>query len=114
MPPLCGLNSTLSDPVDEELPGYVDILEASSKLEDQVLEIAFRLREYPGYLMINQARPGNIEYAWRGGVDIDQDLETGLEFAQGADYLIQVLYFQQGYVPPRRDFRPHPRGVYLY
>lgn len=99
LPPLCELNATFADPLDEELPGYVDILEASSKLEDNVLEITFRLREYPESIMINQTRLGNIEYAWRGGVDIDRNLETGLEFAHGAEYFLQAFYFQQGYIP---------------
>jgi hypothetical protein len=99
LPPLCSLNSTFIDPVDEGLPGYVDILEASSKLEDQSLEITFRLREFPSNLSINQARYGNIEYAWRGGVDIDRNVKTGLASLDGAEYIIQVTYIQESYTP---------------
>lgn len=99
LPPLCGLNLTMTDPVDEELPGYIDILEASSKLEEQILEITFRLREFPSLMTINQGGYGNIEYAWRGAVDIDRNPETGLESLDGADIMLQVFYFVQGYVP---------------
>ena len=99
LPPLCGLNLTMTDPVDEELPGYVDIIEASSKLEEQILEITFRLREFPSLMTINQGGYGNIEYAWRGAVDMDRNPETGLESLDGADIMLQVFYFVQGYVP---------------
>jgi WD40 repeat protein len=86
----CYPGETIQGTIDEDLPGEIDIISASSTLgQDNVLTVVFTLAEIPDKITINRKEtPINYqEIAWGVEIDIDNDPSTtGYDYGRGPGF----------------------------
>lgn len=78
-PPLCRIGQTLTSPVDESLPGHIDILKVTSELHSSNLKATFYLRDIPEEVTVNQDK-SSFSYPdleWSVYIDVDSNILTG-------------------------------------
>ena len=82
---------TATDDVSDVFAGYLDIVEVSTSLADEMLTVEFRLRDIPETLTFNRkgTSESSMEYGWEVSVDVDADPETG---EGGFEYLLSAYH----------------------
>ncbi len=82
---------TATDDVSDVSAGYLDIVEVSTSLADEMLTVEFRLRDIPETLTFNRTgtSASSMEYGWDVSVDVDADPETGDD---GFEYLLSAYH----------------------
>lgn len=102
-PPVCTPGVTVSSAEDNSLPGYIDILDVSTKLKGSNLTVVFRLSWLPTEILINRSilSEGSPEVGWGVAIDTDNDPTTGgASFFSGSgygyEYILQSLNYKQG------------------
>ena len=82
---------TATDDVSDVSAGYLDIVEVSTSLADEMLTVEFRFRDIPETLTFNKTgtSASSMEYGWEVSVDVDADPETGDE---GFEYLLSAYH----------------------
>ena len=80
---------TAIDDVSDVSAGYLDIVEVSTSLADEMLTVEFRFRDIPETLTFNKTgtSASSMEYGWEVSVDVDADPETG---DGGFEYLLSA------------------------
>jgi len=102
-PPVCNPGVTVESPEDNSLPGYIDILNVSTKLRGSNLTAVFTLSWLPTEILIdrNILAYGSPEVAWGVAIDTDNDPATGgasffSKSGYGYEYILQALNYKQG------------------
>lgn len=102
-PPVCTPGVTVSSPEDNSLPGYIDILDVSTKLKGSNLTVVFTLSWLPSEILINRSilSEGSPEIGWGVAIDTDNDPATGgasffSDSGYGYEYVLQALNYKQG------------------
>ena len=82
---------TATDDVSDVSAGYLDIVEVSTSLADEMLTVEFRFRDIPETLTFNKTgtSASSMEYGWDVSVDVDADPETGDD---GFEYLLSAYH----------------------
>ena len=82
---------TAIDDVSDVSAGYLDIVEVSTSLADEMLTVEFRFRDIPETLTFNKTgtSASSMEYGWDVSVDVDADPETGDD---GFEYLLSAYH----------------------
>jgi hypothetical protein len=101
--PVCNPNATVQGAADESLPGYIDLLGVSSKLEGVRLTVVFTVREIPDEFIIDNdnLQKGHAEVAWGVAIDVDKNPDTGqpalfVSSGYGYETVLQAFNFKQG------------------
>ena len=89
---------TVTDDASDELPAHIDMTEVNTSLSEETLTGVLHLRNVPANLIFYRTcvQENILEYRWQVSIDVDNDLETGLN---GIDYTLSASYF----VPPSRS-----------
>ena len=87
---------SVTDDASDELPAHIDVIEVNTALSGETLTVVFHLRDVPDSLQFNRTcvREAMLEYLWQASIDVDGDMETGLN---GFDYTLTASHFV---VPP--------------
>ncbi|MDE0077789.1 MAG: hypothetical protein OXO50_09730 [Caldilineaceae bacterium] len=82
---------TAIDDVSDVSAGYLDIVEVSTSLADEMLTVEFLFRDIPETLTFNKTgtSASSMEYGWDVSVDVDADPETGDD---GFEYLLSAYH----------------------
>jgi hypothetical protein len=96
--PVCNPGTTITSESDPSLPGYLDIIQASSKLEGRQLFVTLKFRELPDQIEINKLPELSKfvpRYQWGVDIDIDGDATTGhqnnfTDYAYGIEYFMDT------------------------
>ncbi len=101
--PVCNPNTTVQGAMDNDLPGYIDILDVSTTLVGTKLTVVFTVREIPDKITIdrNSLEPGYNDIAWGVAVDTDNSPDTGepagfIYSGYGYEYFLLALNFKSG------------------
>lgn len=100
----CSLGATAQDTIDYSLPGFVDIISASTDINSNFFTVIFTLREIPEKIDINQnhIRTRQAELGWGVGIDIDNNpdtggrLITGIKEKHGYDKALTAKHYKNG------------------
>jgi hypothetical protein len=99
---VCNPGAVVTSGSDNSLPGYVDIIQASTKLEGNRLFVTLTLRDFPEKIKITNPDglpPFVPEYEWGVDIDIDNNPATGNvnNFSVntlGVEYFMHTGYFR--------------------
>ena len=109
----CGPGQTITDPVDEAVPGYVDVTSLATVLNGQTLQATFKLRDVPAQLTFDRVGvpKNNGEYEWTIYIDADDNPQTGESsgWFEGADYELSAIHFVS--TPDSPTVKPIADGV---
>lgn len=101
--PVCNPDATVLGNVNEDFPGYLDILDVTSTLSGKRLTVVFTMREIPDEITINREALGKgyPEIAWGVAIDADNDPDTGgqgflTRSGYGYEYVLQAFNFKNG------------------
>jgi hypothetical protein len=101
--PVCNPNTTVQSAINNDIPGYVDILSVSTTLEGTKLTAAFKVREIPDEIKIDKEtlKKGYPELAWGVAIDTDNNPDTGqsafmINTGYGYDNTLQAFNYKQG------------------
>lgn len=75
----CSPRATVKDYPEDSLPGYIDIINVSTSLDETYLTVVFTVREIPDEITINDKNVSNgwLEIRWGVAIDTDNNSETG-------------------------------------
>lgn len=93
--PICKPNNTILGSINTDIPGYIDLVQASTKLEGNDFSVTFTLREIPAEITINNKnlKDGQPEIAWGVAIDKDNNPDTGSQaFAIYTGYGYDLLF----------------------
>jgi hypothetical protein len=103
---VCGkIGEVYNDPVNFELPGYLDIISVESSLENEKLSISFYFRELQQNILVNKkdSYTNSREYIWAVGIDTDKNVFTGSYFrgsnlieplGDGLEYILSLQHYK--------------------
>ncbi len=101
--PVCNPNTTVQGTINNDIPGYIDILSVSTTLDGKKLTVAFKVREIPEEITIDKdtLKKGYPELAWGVAIDTDNNPDTGnasfmIDSGYGYDNTLQAFNFKQG------------------
>ena len=101
-PPVCNPGVTVESAEDNSLPGYIDILNVSTKLKGSNLTVVFTMSWLPTEILINRSilSYGSPEVGWGVAIDTDNDPTTGgasffSNSGYGYEYVLQSLNYKQ-------------------
>lgn len=101
--PVCKPGESVESAANSSLPGYIDILNVSTKINRGQLTVTFTMSWLPDALGINRdiIGFGSAEIAWGVAVDVDNDPATGLPISlidsgYGYEYILQTINYKQG------------------
>jgi len=102
-PPVCNPGVIVESAENNSLPGYIDILNVSTKLKGSTLTATFTLSWLPTEILIdrNILAYGSPEVGWGVAIDTDNDPTTGgssffSKSGYGYEYILQALNYKQG------------------
>jgi len=98
--------NVFSDPLDENLPAVIDVVNFSYHIEGEEIVAEMFLRDLPETMVFNQNQvpkgENNLEYKWGLYIDIDGNKDTGaprscsyLDTAIGTEYEMDAAYYAQ-------------------
>lgn len=101
--PICTPGESIGSAANGSLPGYIDILNVSTKLQGSNLTVIFTMSWLPEQIMIdrNILGYGSAEIAWGVAIDVDNEPSTGSSIAltnsgYGYEYALQTINIKQG------------------
>ncbi|GAB4569862.1 MAG: hypothetical protein Fur0017_15420 [Anaerolineales bacterium] len=101
--PVCNPGTSVESEANSSLPGYIDILNVSTKLNRSQLTVTFTMSWLPDAIGINRdiISFGSAEIAWGVAVDVDNDPATGssislIDSGYGYEYALQAINYKQG------------------
>lgn len=101
--PVCNPGESVENEANSSLPGYIDILNVSTKLNRSQLTVTFTMSWLPDAIGINRdiISFGSAEIAWGVAVDVDNDPTTGssislIDSGYGYEYALQAVNYKQG------------------
>lgn len=96
-PDPCLVGNTITDPMNDVTPAYIDVTSLSTGYSGTTLTGVFKIRDVPAALTFNRVGvPANfMEYGWIIAVDVDNNRNTGsLHYLEpGADYIVSADHF---------------------
>jgi len=99
--PVCNPGKSVESAANGSLPGYIDILNVSTKLNRSQLTVTFTMSWLPDSIGINRdiIGYGSAEIAWGVAVDIDNDPTTGtpiplIDSGYGYEYALQAINYK--------------------
>jgi hypothetical protein len=92
---ICYPGESIEARPDDSTPAYLDLIEARTELDGEILTTTFTFRDIPGSIAINQRSHADIprtgngrpEVTWMIKIDIDNNITTGFK---GNDIQIEV------------------------
>jgi hypothetical protein len=101
--PICHPGETVESAANGSLPGYVDILNVSTRIKGSNLTAVFSMSWLPDEIGIdrNILGHGSAEIAWGVAIDMDNDPNTGasiplIDSGYGYEYALQAVNYKQG------------------
>jgi hypothetical protein len=99
----CSSYATVQGKINDDIPGYADIISASTSLSGTKITVIFTLREMPNEITVdsNKINTGEVEIAYGVAIDTDDNPKTGIpvffaDSGYGYDIILQALHFKQG------------------
>jgi hypothetical protein len=109
---VCNPGAVVTSDSDNSLPGYLDIIQVSTKLEGNRLFVTLTLRDTPEKFMVNSpdVPDRTNEFEWGVDVDTDNDPATGninnfTVNTLGIEYFMRTGYFPTSKSPKEVLFR---------
>ena len=101
--PVCNPGETVAGAANGSLPGYIDIMNVSTKLKGSNLTVVFTMSWLPDEIGIdrNILGYGSAEIAWGVAIDTDNDPNTGSPISligsgYGYEYALQAVNYKEG------------------
>jgi hypothetical protein len=95
--PTAPQKTELTDPVEEGLPGYLDVTSLGYYITGDRLVVELVFRDLPETLTFNRphVQVNRMEYKWDVYVDVDDDVQTGTDIIgqEGAEYNLSAAYY---------------------